>query len=76
MPVGVLLIRFLDQSVDILLTGGVQAVPATDLREFLRQKSRKADQTSRPDPPVVTQVMPSRHQKSQQPSGRAPQHWS
>ncbi|KAA6416485.1 MAG: hypothetical protein FRX49_13545, partial [Trebouxia sp. A1-2] len=56
-------------------SSAAEAGPPTDLREFLRQKSRKADQTSRPDPPVIKQSMPSRHQKSQQPPGHAPQQW-
>ncbi len=54
--------------------GDVQAAPQPDLRDKLRKK-RKAEQTSRPEPPVVKQGMPSRHLKSQQPSGHAPRHW-
>ncbi|DBB02120.1 TPA: hypothetical protein ACH3X3_011159 [Trebouxia sp. C0006] len=51
-----------------------EAAPQPDLRDKLRKK-RKAEQTSRPEPQVVKQGMPSRHQKSQQPSGHAPRHW-
>ncbi|KAL0019528.1 hypothetical protein WJX77_005771 [Trebouxia sp. C0004] len=56
-------------------SSAAEAAQPTDLREFLRHKNRKADQTSRSDPLNVKQGMSSRHQKSQQPSGHAPQQW-